>query len=241
MKKRKKREEKFNLKKEYAENWKYLKKSKNFIYFSILIFLFSALMGFFMTPPDFIIEKIFEFIEEILAQTEGMSSSELIVFIFLNNLQSSFFAMIFGLFFGIFPILSAFFNGYLLGFVSSLAVEESSFLELWRLFPHGLFELPAILISLGLGIKLGISLIYNCILFYNKNFPKIKIYLLILLSVLFLPLSIILVALFTMNNEKLKKKFFIDFKSAFKVFVLIVIPLLIIAAIIEGALISFIT
>ena len=186
------------LKEEYKQGWRYIKESKNFIYISIAIFLFSALIGFFITPPDFIIEKIFEFIRELLAKTEGMTAGELIIFIFLNNLQSTFLTLIFGILLGILPIIASISNGYLLGFVSSLTLEEASFFELWRLFPHGIFELPAVFISLGLGLKLGTFI-----------FKKDKL-------------------------GSLRKYLF----NSMRVFICIVIPLLIIAAIIEGVLIS---
>jgi stage II sporulation protein M len=67
--------------------------------------------------------------------------------------------MLLGVFFGIFPLFVAIVNGYLLGFVSRFAVEEGGILILWRLIPHGIFELPAVIISIGLGLKLGVSMI----------------------------------------------------------------------------------
>ena len=30
---------------------------------------------------------------------------------------------------------------------------------LWRLFPHGIFELPAVIFSIGIGIKIGVDLL----------------------------------------------------------------------------------
>jgi len=36
-----------------------------------------------------------------------------------------------------------------------LSVGIEGYGILWRLVPHGIFELPAVFISLGLGIKLG--------------------------------------------------------------------------------------
>ena len=98
---------------------------------------------------------ILEFIKELLEKTENMSQSEITKFIFLNNLQSSFTGMIFGIFLGIFPIVVAMLNGYILGFVALLSVSSDGIFVLWRLVPHGIFELPAIFISLGLGLKFG--------------------------------------------------------------------------------------
>ena len=68
---------------------------------------------------------------------------------------------------------------------------------LWRIFPHGIFELPAVFISLGLGLKLGT---------------------------------------FIFQRNKLKA-FAEFFWNSLRVFLFIVLPLLIIAAIIEGSLI----
>ncbi len=145
----------FSLKKEYIESWRYIKESRNFIYVVIGLFVAFFILAFFIQPSETLLNYIFEFIQELLEKTRGMSASELVGFIFLNNLQSSFFGMVFGVVLGVFPILATIANGYILGFVSSLTVAESGILSLWRLLPHGIFELPAIFISLGLGLKLG--------------------------------------------------------------------------------------
>ncbi len=192
-----KKQQKFSLKKEYQKSWNYLKDSKKFIWIILWIFIVSALIGFFISAPEFISKQIADFIKEILLKTENMSQSRLISFIFLNNIQSSFFGMVFGIFLGIFPVISAIANGYLLGFVANFAIQEDGIFSLWRIFPHGIFELPAVFISFALGLRLGASI------FSKKKFIKF--------------------------NE--------NFISSLKVFVLIIIPLLILAAIIEGTLI----
>ena len=192
-----KEEKKFSLKEEYKKSWKYLKESKNFIYAIIAIFLVFVLIGFFIPAPDSLAEQILRFIEELLEKTQGMSHGNLITFIFFNNLQSSFYGMIFGVLFGIFPIIAVIANGYLLGFVTSISVENTGFLILWRLLPHGIFELPAIFISLGLGVKFGTFILQK------RKLESFKEY----------------------------------FWNSLRTFFLIVIPLLIIAGIIEGSLI----
>ncbi len=191
---------KFLLKECYKKSWTYIKESKNFIYFAIGIFLIFVLIGFFVSPSQEISDIILNYIQEILAQTEGLSAFGLIRFIFLNNLQSSFSGMIFGFLFGIFPFIAALFNGYVIGFVSELSVESAGFSSLLNLLPHGIFELPAIFISLGLGLKFGT--------FWFKK-----------------------------NRFECFKKYLLE---SLRVFVFIVIPLLIIAAVIEGLLIVFV-
>ena len=101
---------KFSLSEEYRKSWNYLKESKKFIWIIIWIFLAFILIGFFIPVPELISNEILKFIKEILLKTEDMSQSQLIGFIFLNNIQSSFFVMVFGMVFGIFPVISTIAN-----------------------------------------------------------------------------------------------------------------------------------
>lgn len=190
--------ENFELSKEYEKSWNYLKDSKNFIWAVIGIFVASALVAVLFPTPENISQQISQFMEEIVEKTEGMSATELSGFIFLNNLQSSFLGIALGIIFGIFPLISTISNGYIVGFVSGLSINENGILSLWRLLPHGIFELPAVFISFALGIRLGFS---------------------------------------TVNKEKLGS-FKENLIKTGKTFILIVIPLLVIAAIIEGILIA---
>ncbi len=189
---------KFSLKKTYSESWDFLKESKNQIYLGIIIFCSFIMLGFIF--PIFFNEQIMNFIKNILEKIGDYNVYELMSFIFLNNLKSAFFAIIFGIALGIFPITIAIVNGYLIGFVSRYSVSQEGVLVLWRLLPHGIFELPAILISIGLGIKIGKEVIQK------RKFKKIKE----------------------------------PFLKSLKVFLFIILPLLFIAAIIEGILVFFI-
>lgn len=194
----KKKTEKF-FTENYRKSWKYIKESRKFIYTILIIFLLFILIGAFVPVPELLETKILEYIQELLRMTEGMSKGELVSFIFLNNLQSSFFGMIFGIVLGIFSVITSVLNGYLLGFVSSIAVSEGGILVLWRLFPHGIFELPALFLSTGLGLRLGTFI-------FKKN-----------------------------KLESLKNYLF----GSLRVFLFVIFPFLLIAAIIEGILISF--
>ena len=198
MKKRKINRKSFFVK-NYSQSWNFIKESKNFIYTIVLIFFITSLFGFFLPLPEQVTENILKLIQELLEKTKGMSQLELIAFIFLNNIQSSFFGIIFGILLGIFPIIAAIANGFVLGFVASLSVSSEGFFVLWRILPHGLFELPAIFISFGLGLKIG------TFIFQEKKFESFKNYL----------------------------------HNALRVFLFIIIPLLITAAIIEGTLVFF--
>jgi len=182
----------------YKASLKYLKECKNFIWVSVGIFVLFCLVGFFVPLPEQFSEMILNFLKELIEKTQGMSQGELISFIFFNNLKSSFLAWVLGIGLGIFPVFVAILNGFVLGFVMKLSVSVSGFGSLWRIFPHGIFELPAIFISLGMGLRLG------CFIFEKKK----------------------------------KNSFKEHFYNGLRVFVFVVLPLLIVAGIIEGTLIA---
>lgn len=179
----------------YKKSWNYIKESKRFIWIIAGIFFLFAFIGYFVPTPSYLSGLLTNYLKEIVSETSGLSWIQLILFILFNNLKSSFFGLVFGIIFGIFPSLVAIFNGYVVGFVSNESVRQSGVLILWKLFPHGIFELPAVFISLGMGLKLA-----------SKLFER-------------------------------KGKFGENFMNALRVFLFIVVPLLAIAAIIEGTLI----
>ena len=171
---RKKNKREFNLKEEYKKSWKYLKRSRNFIYIIIGLFFVFCLVGFFIPASSSLSEQILKFIYELIEKTKDMSQGELIGFIFFNNLQSSFYGMIFGVFLGVFPIIAAIVNGYLLGFVSSMSVENLGGGVLLKLIPHGIFELPAVIFSIGIGMKIGVEVVSSVWLVVSSGKGKCK-------------------------------------------------------------------
>jgi stage II sporulation protein M len=191
----KKRENK--LKREFFESLNYIRDSKIYIYSIIIVFVLFALIAFCFPIPAEIQSQIMTMIQELLKETEGLNFWQMFSFIFLNNLKSSFFGMVSGMAFGIFSVIITIINGYFLGFVSMVSVNSEGFFVLWKLFPHGIFELPALFISLGIGLRLGVSLLKK-----NENLIEL-------------------------------------FKGSMKVFFIIVVPLLIIAGLIESSLIIF--
>lgn len=262
----------------FKDAWGYVKESKNYILLTFTLFIISGVLGYLL--PDLFREQLTTLIKELMEQTKGLGLFGMISFIITNNIKSSFFGLFLGLLFGIIPLGMVIVNGFLIGFVSNVAVNEAGITILWKLFPHGIFEIPAVIISIGLGIKLGLFQAR-----YKKDRRRgvgsfiisIATFLFIL-GVLSAIISIIMVGSDpsklkeyspdTMNNplflgiyfagiiiawlisiyigllvfrinqireirDLLKK----DIKNSIKVFLLIVVPLLVVAGIIEGILI----
>lgn len=182
------------------ESWRYIYESRRYIYFAALIFLLFALIGFIFPAPASIAEAIREFVNQLVNKTRDFNTLQLILYIFQNNLLASLFGLFLGGFLGLFPLFASIVNGYVVGFVAKKVSASEGLISLWKLIPHGIFELPAVLISFGIGIRLGMSLF----------------------------------------SRKADGEFIRRLKLSSKVFIFVVIPLLIIAAIIEGFLISLI-
>ncbi len=141
----------------YKKCWKFAKECEWFFVFAFGLFILTFLIGFAF--PVFFRTEIFEIIKELMLKFDGKNMVEMIILIFLNNMWASFMAMTLGIFFGILPVMTSVINGYLLGFVAREAVMKEGILILWKILPHGIFELPAVLFSIGIGIKIGVSMI----------------------------------------------------------------------------------
>lgn len=167
------------------ESYDYLWESRRYIYFVTALFIIGGLAGFLFHLRFSFFDS---FIRDILNETEGLGVFGMISFIFLNNLRSAFFGLFFGILFGVFPLVNAFFNGAILGYVFKQVSLISGFQDFFRIVPYGIFELPAIFISLGLGLKLGLFLFFRG---RNERFmPRLK-YSLLIFAVIVLPLLLI--------------------------------------------------
>lgn len=187
------------IKENYSLCLRYLKEIRWYTVFSLGIFSLIFLVGFLF--PFLFREKLISLISELMLSLEGKNLYEVMLFIFLNNVKVSFIAIISGIFIGIFPLITLIFNGYVLGFVARMSAELGGILILWRILPHGIFELPAVLLSISIGLKIGKDL-------FEKDWKR-----------------------------KLKH----NFKEGLRFFIFAIIPLLILAAIIESVLIFYLS
>lgn len=83
--------------------------------------------------------------------------------LFMHNLTSSLQVIIFGLVLGIPALFSSIANGTLLGAVAARLGQEGTLplrFIVTGILPHGLFELPAFLLSVAFGLKLGYHIVF---------------------------------------------------------------------------------
>ena len=80
----------------------------------------------------------------------------IMLIIFAKNLFTSAMAMFLGLGLGVIPLVVVSSNGFLLGIVGYGAVEKAGILFLMAgILPHGIIELPVVLVSIAIGFRLG--------------------------------------------------------------------------------------
>ena len=103
---------------------------------------------------DFLAEDLAAF--EELAAALGPFQVSTLLFIFFKNISALLFSFIFSPILCLFPIMALLLNGWLLAFVSSLVVQEKSLgFVLAALLPHGIFEIPALIIGETAALSFG--------------------------------------------------------------------------------------
>ncbi|MEM4702477.1 MAG: stage II sporulation protein M, partial [Archaeoglobaceae archaeon] len=135
--------------------------------YSLLTFLFliSCYLGYYLaeTYPE-VTKREMKNLEEFFrsfAQAK-LSFIEIFALIFINNSVKSFFAMLLGIFFGIVPVLFLFLNGLIIGLFAKFIGEKIGLLKfILLLLPHGILEIPAVILACSYGFQLGVEFARN--------------------------------------------------------------------------------
>jgi len=134
----------------------------------------------------------------------------------LNNAIKSLAVIVLGAVFCIFPLFFVAYNGQALGMVADLFSREKGILfVLAALLPHGIIEIPVILVSAGIGVRLG-YLAYLSLRRGGANFNQ----------------GLLHVVRF--YQEKFKKDIMPEMKQGVGFYMRRLLPLLFLAAIIES-------
>ena len=139
----------------------YLKDLRKEIVIVALLFVLSAAIGYVVAimHPEMVMQSLEE-LEGLVDLLKNLSPIEIMFLIFLNNSIKSLFVLVLGVFFGVVPLLFIAYNGYFLGIFSHKILMEQSLLYLaGGLLPHGIIEIPMVVISAAVGIRLGLKVI----------------------------------------------------------------------------------
>lgn len=136
---------------------KYIKNSWKYILILTCIFLFSLITGLIVSLKDLgLSENYLATLKDSFGWIKTLSPLSIMLVIFLNNAVKSLFSIVLGAGFGLIPILFIAGNGLILGLVASqVSKEQGIVFVLAALLPHGIIEVPMVLVSAGLGLRLG--------------------------------------------------------------------------------------
>ena len=165
------------------------------------MFVVSLPLGYvvgFYTP------SLLDTVVDSMNLPETESSFEFMISIFLNNSKAAGMLVFLGFIFAVLPIFSIFMNGMIIGIFSEYVIRTEGFsFLLVGLLPHGIIEIPLILLSAGIGFKMGVGT----------------------LQVIF--------------KKKSIRLFLFDFLAAALLFLIVIVPLLLVAALIESYVTGF--
>ena len=136
----------------------YIYSLRFYILFIVVFFISSAIVGYLGFLNE-LFNAALQYIQQLSENVKGFSDSYspwvsfLLFFfvIFLNNAFTCFIDILTGPLVGIVPLFSAFVNGGIVGWF----VQKEGAIVLIAIIPHGVFEIPAFLISAAIGLRLG--------------------------------------------------------------------------------------
>lgn len=139
------------------------KAEKHFLIIAFLIFLVSAISGYMNADALTQVLKqngFYDQLEEISRSIkQNPSFLHVFVILFKNNIFATFSYMVLGLLFGIVPFISMLSNGMILGVILMNVAEQTGqhpiILFVTTILPHGIVEIPALIIAAGFGLRLG--------------------------------------------------------------------------------------
>jgi stage II sporulation protein M len=130
---------------------------RRYLYISLVVFLASIFLGYFWAQTES--EAVATFLDTLFENFTSIGTAgpvTLFLLIFLNNTVKTFFMMLLGILFGIAPLFFLFSNGFVIGVVVYALLQEMSITSvLIGLLPHGVIELPVLLLTAALGLWLG--------------------------------------------------------------------------------------
>lgn len=144
-----------------ASFFKVLKSNQAFVWLAAAVLIVSSVTGYlFHDTVKPVVKEALKQLEEVVRNVqENPTYANTFFMIFWNNVRATFLMMLSGYLFGLLPFLALLSNGFMLGYVlyevSDLRDVHPLVLFVQQILPHGILELPAMIIAAGFGLKLG--------------------------------------------------------------------------------------
>ncbi|MCZ8517299.1 stage II sporulation protein M [Paenibacillus filicis] len=148
-------------------NWKLasaqIRIMKHYFIASSLVFLVGLVLGAGFSDhfQSFLASQV-QALQEITKKIPDVPNQQWQLFwlIFWNNTSKSLLIIVLGVFFGVFPLFFLMANGMILGYIAVLSAQKASWLFVAKtILPHGIIEIPAVVIACAFGIRFGLLVI----------------------------------------------------------------------------------
>ena len=139
------------------EHIEFLREIQPYVKASVLLLAFGIILGWLsgaqiLTVGSEFQESLGSFAELFARLSKPMLASA----IFINNGVKTFLVILLGVLGGVLPVAFLLLNGYAIGWVLYLSIQSKGIVSsLLAVVPHGIFELPAVLLGASVGIFLG--------------------------------------------------------------------------------------
>jgi stage II sporulation protein M len=127
---------------------------------TFFVFIFSIIMGYKLGNQ--ISPMSFEGVLSNIPDPYESTSIEMFAAIVYNNVLASFIFLISGLFIGIPPLMFIAFNGLFVGYIAYNAAQIQGLGFVFAtILPHGVLEIPAIILCAAMGVGFGYEIIHK--------------------------------------------------------------------------------
>ena len=139
------------------EMLRYSRRLKPYFVMSVAIFVIGAILGVLaVNYHDGLAKRLEQMLVGFIDNFRGLSKPKLVAAIFFNNTVKSAAAIILGTLVGIVPVFFLLINGVALGAIVYISLGTRG---IWHstmaIIPHGIVELPAVLLATSMGLLLG--------------------------------------------------------------------------------------
>jgi len=145
---------------------------KRWTLIAISLFAISLIAGS-VTPVSTtgVISEDITALEELGGILASLPSIIIVVLIFAKNVSVLLFSFVFSPVFCLVPIMALIVNGWILAIVSTIAIEEESLgFVLAALLPHGIIEIPALMLGEAAALSFGAMVTMSL---FNKEKRKL--------------------------------------------------------------------
>ncbi len=121
------------------------------------IFILSIVIGLLISSENpTLSENYFKTLKNLFDWIKTLNPVIIMLVIFLNNALKSLIALVLGIGFGIIPLLFVAANGVIIGILADLvSKQQGTAFFIAATLPHGVIEIPMILLSASIGLRLG--------------------------------------------------------------------------------------